>query len=271
MRHTSQTSFSRYRFRTLYFLHCPYWKSHWSQTPWKDCHYQYYFGCLEVYSWSQNWSYGKFHLYISLLSCYRQRQSDPSSFLEFQRTSFGAVILVSGHNNWWGWFHSIFFLDSTAWFTHGCHELIYNFNYCSSVGQLLEIEMLPDDIHCKWFFRVKVYFNVCNPIKEGFLLPRPNLPYAFINFRYEKLSNFCYKWGRIGHSVSMCPHEVLMSSIQRYGPWLQSNPRDSSFFAASSKFVQLIFQVFLVRSVLLVLLSQLWQLIILLLDTASYL
>lgn len=70
----------------------------------------------------------------------------------------------------------------------------------SSVGYLLEIEKLRDGVNFKHFFHIKVSFNVYLLLKDGFPLPRPNLPDTFINFCYEKLSDFYYKCGCIGHS-----------------------------------------------------------------------
>lgn len=104
----------------------------------------------------------------------------------------------------------------------------------SSIGQLLELDKLPEGITCKRFFRIKVKLNVCNPLKHGFFLPSPNLSDVFISFRYEKLSDFCYNCGRIGHTFSMCPHETMLEGDHQFGSWLRANLWDSSTLSVSS-------------------------------------
>lgn len=90
----------------------------------------------------------------------------------------------------------------------------------ASVGSLVEMEALLD-IFCKRFFRIKVSFN--NPLKDGFFLPRPHLSAAFIRFRYEKLVDFCYQCGCLGHSVIMCPYEAEVIPTTKFGPWLRAS------------------------------------------------
>lgn len=103
----------------------------------------------------------------------------------------------------------------------------------ASIRQLLDIDPLPEDITCKRFFRIKVSFNITNPLKACFSLPRPNLPDAYIRFRYEKLSDFCYYCGCLGHTMYWCLESEALGSVKRYGSWLHTNSWDSSISTPS--------------------------------------
>lgn len=103
----------------------------------------------------------------------------------------------------------------------------------ASVDHLLDMDPLPEGITCKRFFRIKVSFNITNPLKACFSLPRPNLPNAYIRFRYEKLSDFCYYCGRLGHTMYWCLESEALGSVKRYGSWLRANSWDSSISTPS--------------------------------------
>lgn len=74
----------------------------------------------------------------------------------------------------------------------------------ASIGRPVDIDPILDGISCKWFFLIKVSFNVDLPLKEGFLLSRPHLTNAYIHFRCKKLSDFCYYCGCLGHTMYLC-------------------------------------------------------------------
>ncbi|XVF17372.1 hypothetical protein REPUB_Repub10bG0115800 [Reevesia pubescens] len=47
--------------------------------------------------------------------------------------------------------------------------------------------------------RMKVVFNVEEPLKIGFTLKRKDKPTTRISFKYERLPDLCYHYGRLGH------------------------------------------------------------------------
>ncbi|KAJ1394662.1 Zinc knuckle CX2CX4HX4C [Sesbania bispinosa] len=74
------------------------------------------------------------------------------------------------------------------------------------------------------FFRVKVEVNVKKPLLTGFCVPRKDLPKTLIFVKYERLQDFCYNSGVMGHDFRKCKEEKAMAvhipNGPRYGPGL---------------------------------------------------
>ncbi|RYR06305.1 hypothetical protein Ahy_B06g086056 [Arachis hypogaea] len=74
------------------------------------------------------------------------------------------------------------------------------------------------------FLRVRVEINIQAPLKTGFWFKRNDGSHSWAEFKYEKLCDYCYKCGRIGHDKRACEEELLRSlvnpEIPRYGPEL---------------------------------------------------
>ncbi|KAK9276799.1 hypothetical protein L1049_006335 [Liquidambar formosana] len=70
-----------------------------------------------------------------------------------------------------------------------------------------------------------------NCSSQGFLLKRSPHPDVRVQFKYERLSDFCYQCGRISHCARACPSDLpavdLDSSLpcstgKAFGPWLRA-------------------------------------------------
>ena len=90
-------------------------------------------------------------------------------------------------------------------------------------------EVEPDgDSRPGWqrFARVRVDINVDAPLKSGFFLPRPGLSDLWIGIKYEKIPEFCFNCGFIGHNFKECSTTPKMipnpfgKSFQTFGPWV---------------------------------------------------
>ncbi|KAL7226425.1 hypothetical protein ACSBR1_021512 [Camellia fascicularis] len=77
------------------------------------------------------------------------------------------------------------------------------------------------------FMRIQVIVDIRNPLKTGFHLRRGESPDIWVDFKYERLSQFCYNCGRIGHVYRGCK---FSTSSGKFGPWLRATSSDASLF-----------------------------------------
>ncbi|XP_050145591.1 uncharacterized protein LOC126621231 [Malus sylvestris] len=91
----------------------------------------------------------------------------------------------------------------------------------AKIGEFVE---LKDTAKARGFLRVKVAVNTSNPLTTGCWLPRTNEKESWIEFRYERLQDFCYKCGRIGHSNIECSYEAVKGGMAGYGEWTKAAP-----------------------------------------------
>lgn len=70
--------------------------------------------------------------------------------------------------------------------------------------------------------RIQVEINVENPLPDGFPLSRPRKPATWISFKYERLSNFCYCCGCLGHIQQAWPYFQTQTEVSNYGPWMRA-------------------------------------------------
>ncbi|KAJ1382435.1 Zinc knuckle CX2CX4HX4C [Sesbania bispinosa] len=74
------------------------------------------------------------------------------------------------------------------------------------------------------FFKVKVEVNIKKPLLTGFSIPRKDLPRTWVFIKYERLQDFCYNCGVLGHDFWKCKEEKAMAihipNRPRYGPGL---------------------------------------------------
>ncbi|XP_017254540.1 uncharacterized protein LOC108224425 [Daucus carota subsp. sativus] len=80
----------------------------------------------------------------------------------------------------------------------------------------------------KMFYRIRVVMDVNRPIKRRMKLKREGGAWSWINFKYERLSTFCFVCGLMGHSDRDCgivyanPDKTIERS---YGTWLRAPVR----------------------------------------------
>lgn len=76
----------------------------------------------------------------------------------------------------------------------------------------------------KNFLRVKVELDTTIPLRDGFRWTNSKDDEKWATIRYERLSDYCYGCGRLGHTLPNCEEEVARaesdSQLPRYGPWL---------------------------------------------------
>lgn len=84
------------------------------------------------------------------------------------------------------------------------------------IGELLEIEDLA---YARGFLWVRVMVNNKNPLVPGVWLPRIGDRDIWIELRYERLQDFCYRCGRIGHVNTNCSFWLNWGRSAGYGEW----------------------------------------------------
>ncbi|RYR17604.1 hypothetical protein Ahy_B03g062307 [Arachis hypogaea] len=93
----------------------------------------------------------------------------------------------------------------------------------ASLGRVLEVEdPYVDGNLLRKFLRVRVEVNSLEPLKTGFWFRRSDGSYSRASFKYERLCDYCYNCGRIGHDKRGCREVIAMDSensgLPKYGP-----------------------------------------------------
>jgi hypothetical protein len=96
-----------------------------------------------------------------------------------------------------------------------------------SIGELLgkvEASEFYEYPGKKMIIKIKVAINVHQPIAAGILIGNANDGTNWIDFRYEKLPQVCFKCGLLGHAENLCHNQQLdMQDSAPLGPWIRSN------------------------------------------------
>lgn len=92
------------------------------------------------------------------------------------------------------------------------------------IGHLVETDCVGDGIQFnRSFLRFRVALDINEPLLPGFTMKREGLYDLWIEFKYERLSKFCYGCGRIGHDEDSCKDKEGNDHSGDYGPWLRTS------------------------------------------------
>lgn len=78
------------------------------------------------------------------------------------------------------------------------------------------------------FLRIRVAVKLTSPLKTGFSLEKTNGSRIWVEFKYERLGDFCYCCGRIGHVLKDCSINNDIQDGARdlkssHGPWMRAS------------------------------------------------
>ncbi|KAI8003399.1 hypothetical protein LOK49_LG08G00886 [Camellia lanceoleosa] len=76
--------------------------------------------------------------------------------------------------------------------------------------------------------RIRVEINIDKPLRRGLKLALGGQESVWIMLQYERLPNFCFHCGLLGHSVRDCGNRLLEGAHReevrlQYGPWLRAD------------------------------------------------
>lgn len=91
----------------------------------------------------------------------------------------------------------------------------------NEIGEFMEFE---DPSKARGFLRARVMVNTSEPLTKGCWLPRDNNKDTWVEFRYERLQDFCYCCGRLGHTNNECSFEPTKGEAARYRKWTKMGP-----------------------------------------------
>ena len=122
------------------------------------------------------------------------------------------------------------------------HSLPLNRQFKSSVqrigrmiGEVLDVDLTGNNVSsCKRFIRVRVGFDVSRPLPTRFPLDREDqgLHPLWIPFKFEKLGNFCYGFGILGHDIKDCHENEIQKlwkekvTLEIHSNWLRSEANE---------------------------------------------
>ncbi|XP_019160778.1 PREDICTED: uncharacterized protein LOC109157334 [Ipomoea nil] len=98
----------------------------------------------------------------------------------------------------------------------------------SFLGKLVHTDGKNFGGSLRTYYRVRVLLDVTKPLKKQMKLKKDNDTWVVIDFRYERLSTYCFICEVIGHGDRVCPNIALgfyLKSEKPYGSWVRAGSR----------------------------------------------
>ncbi|PPD96872.1 hypothetical protein GOBAR_DD06140 [Gossypium barbadense] len=96
----------------------------------------------------------------------------------------------------------------------------------NAIGELVAIDWKDRNGRRTEFIRIKVKINVLNPLRRVVKLVDKDGTETIGVLKYERLPDFCYECGKIGHTVKTCTinkeSEVMSGLNTQFGSWLRA-------------------------------------------------
>ncbi|XP_030970279.1 uncharacterized protein LOC115990603 [Quercus lobata] len=98
----------------------------------------------------------------------------------------------------------------------------------SKVGRVIDVDVPEKGVCWGKYLRVRVQFDTTKKLIRAKKVKIEDDEPRLVFFRYERLPNFCYRCGIIGHGDKECPERSTsdngMMEVNQYGAWLRGEP-----------------------------------------------
>nr|POE89124.1 uncharacterized protein CFP56_70455 [Quercus suber] len=96
----------------------------------------------------------------------------------------------------------------------------------SKLGEVLEVNVSDSEVQWERFLWVRVSIDVTKKLIRGKKINIKGGEIRWVNFKYERLPDFCYKYGMLDHAIKECPKGSLENGLVgegslQYGAWLR--------------------------------------------------
>ncbi|KAL0408317.1 UNVERIFIED_CONTAM: hypothetical protein Sradi_1766100 [Sesamum radiatum] len=113
------------------------------------------------------------------------------------------------------------------------------------IGRYLDIEHHENGFGWSSTFKIRIALDVTRPLKRALRLRNDQGDNKLVTFTYDRLPNFCYLCGCLGHIAKFCPKRyeddfVDPGEALSFGPWLRANnqPRFNNIIPSSHRQTQ---------------------------------
>ncbi|KAL4285559.1 hypothetical protein GQ457_16G031560 [Hibiscus cannabinus] len=92
------------------------------------------------------------------------------------------------------------------------------------IGRLIAVDTRRVAGNLGEYFRLYIEIDISKPLRRYIMIgKRLDGSNKFCLLKYERLANFCFGCGLIGHTVSVCPSiPADFTGKYQYGPWLRA-------------------------------------------------
>ncbi|XP_012843185.1 PREDICTED: uncharacterized protein LOC105963339 [Erythranthe guttata] len=132
-------------------------------------------------------------------------------------------------------------MDLATFWIHVSNLPVYFINMSNAllignkIGTFIKADLHSTAQKWKKAFRIQVQIDTTQPLIDHILLPCQGRNDLHVEIRYERLADFCFSCGLLGHKIQVCKvmkvSTDMVNPLLRFGPWLKSentlvpNPR----------------------------------------------
>lgn len=105
-----------------------------------------------------------------------------------------------------------------------------------SIGTFIRVDRKNFEGSWKTFLRIRVLVDITKPLRRKMKMKKQGGDWSWVDFKYERLPNFCFLYGIIGHTERFCHllFEGVDEGIERpYDSWLRATSRRPPVFSSS--------------------------------------